>query len=203
MRAPRGGTARQAGKASTNVLTRKSGLSSMARKGRLRWAAFLLPKTSSSRGKHGRIPETHSWDSSMGVSIDLKKAHLSRFHGDICAVYTWIDDDRALVLVPWRRAGAPWYIVKENAAYKYDDPAYLAQQCAKACNVLGLEPSKMNWVRVATIIHEGLPDLCSMPSSPPIEYGPAAYGHMQITTEGKVVASDELRLPVNSGAAYG
>lgn len=139
----------------------------------------------------------------MGISLDLKKAHISRFHGDLCAVYTWINEERAMVLVPWRRAGAPWYVVMEPAAYKYDDPRYLATQCKKACEVLGLEPSTPNWVRVATIIHDGLPDLVSMPSAPPITYSKAAYGNMAITAEGKTVAAEEIRVPEQAGATYG
>ena len=80
----------------------------------------------------------------MGVSLDLRKAHLTRQHGDLVAVYTWMNDERALIMIPAFRAGAPWYIVFESAAFRSDDPSYLAKQCIKACEVLGsgaLEPN--------------------------------------------------------------
>ena len=138
----------------------------------------------------------------MSASIDLRKAHVTRFHGDLMAVYSWIDDERALFLIPHLRAGAPWYIVKESAAFKYDDPAYMARQCAKACEVLGIEPSRPNWVRVATIIHEGLPDLVRMPSAPPKELHSAAYGHIQLRADGQLIGGEEVRLE-KQGASYG
>ncbi len=138
----------------------------------------------------------------MAASIDLRKAHLTRFHGDLMAVYSWIDDERALFLIPHRRPGAPWYIVKESAAFKYDDPGYLARQCAVACDVLGIEPSRPNWSRVATIIHEGLPDLVSMPSAPPKEFHKASYGQVLLREDGKAIGGEDIRLP-QEGVSYG
>lgn len=138
----------------------------------------------------------------MGASLDLRKAHLSRHHGDILAIYTWVNDERALVLLPALRKGAPWYVVCESAAWKYDDPAYLAQQCAKACDVLGMEPSRPNWVRIATIIHEGLPDLIRMPSAPPAEYLRGSFGHMELRADGQKIAGEDILLE-KEGASYG
>jgi hypothetical protein len=139
----------------------------------------------------------------MGITIDLKKAHLSRFHGDLCAVYTWVNEERALVLVPWRRKGAPWYIVMENVAYKYDDPEYLATQCQIACEHMGMEPTTANWVRVATIINEGLPDLIKMPDAPPQQFSAASYGAHSMTADGETVAQEDIRVPINEGVTYG
>jgi hypothetical protein len=138
----------------------------------------------------------------MGVSLDLRKAHLSRQHGDILAIYTWVNDERALVLMPAFRPGAPWYIVCESAAFRYDDAAYLARQCAKACEVLGMEPSRANWVRLASIIHEGLPDLIRMPSAPPAEYLRPAFGSMELRADGQVLAGEDIRVE-REGATYG
>lgn len=138
----------------------------------------------------------------MPASIDLRKAFLSRFHGDLMAVYTWVDDERALILIPHLRAGAPWYIVKESAAFKYDDPAYLARQCVTACDVLGIEGSKPNWVRVATIINEGLPDLVRMPSAPDVALSRAAYGSMQLRADGQLIGAQDIRLE-DRGVIYG
>ena len=76
----------------------------------------------------------------MATTIDTEKAYMSRQHGDITAIYTWVNDERALVLVPTFRKGAPWFIVCESAAYKYDSDLYIAKQAIKACEVLGIEP---------------------------------------------------------------
>lgn len=138
----------------------------------------------------------------MGVTLDLRKAHLSRQHGDITAIYTWVNDERALVLVPTFRKGAPWYVVLESAAFKYDDASYLARQCVTACNVLGLEASRQNWVRLATIINEGLPDLIRMPSAPPAEYLRSSVGRMELRVDGVSVAGEDIRLE-KEGASYG
>jgi hypothetical protein len=138
----------------------------------------------------------------MGASLDTRKAHLTRQHGDLFAVYTWVNDERAMVLIPAYRPGAPWYIVLESAAFKYDDPTYLASQCVKACDVLGIEPSRSNWVRVATIIHEGLPDLIRMPSAPPPEQYAGSIGSMQLRADGQVLAEQDVRLD-KEGVHYG
>lgn len=79
----------------------------------------------------------------------------------------------------------------ESAAYQYDDPAYLARMCKTAAEVMGMEPSKNNWVRIGTIIHEGLPDLYRMPTEPSWERGPD-FGEMIIKLDGKEVASEKL-----------
>ena len=72
-----------------------------------------------------------------------------------------------MVLIPALRApGSPWFIVCESAAWKYDDPHYLARQAAKAAEVLGMDETTSSWYRIATLIHEGLPDLIRMPSRP-------------------------------------
>ena len=139
----------------------------------------------------------------MAATIDTRKAHLVRRHGDLTAIYTWINDERALVLVPTFRPGAPWYIVLESAAFKYDDTAYLAKQCVVACDVLGIEPSRPNWTRVATIINEGLPDLIRMPSAQPPEYEKAAIGAMKLMADGKQIAGEDIHLEKETGVTYG
>lgn len=138
----------------------------------------------------------------MAAQLDTRKAHLTRRHGDLMAIYTWMDDERALVLIPHLRPGAPWYVVKESAAWKYDDVAYLAKQCAIACDVLGIEPSRPNWTRVATIINEGLPDLVRMPAAPLPEYEKAAIGAMKLMEDGKQIAGEDIHLEKETGASY-
>lgn len=138
----------------------------------------------------------------MGVSLDLRKAHLTRQHGDILAVYTWMNDERAMILIPRYRRDAAWYVVMESASFKYDDPKYLAHQCPKACDVLGLEPNQANWVRIATIINEGLPDLIRMPSAPVKEFHDASFGRMEVRADGKTLAEEDIKVETE-GATYG
>lgn len=137
----------------------------------------------------------------MPASLDLRRAHLHRRHGDLLAVYTWVNDERAMVLLPAYRPGAPWYVVMESAAWQYDDAAYLARQCVTACEVLGIEPSRPNWVRVAGIIHDGLPDLVRMPSAPPAEFHRGAVGAMTLRADGQVLAQQDIRLE-REGVTY-
>lgn len=139
----------------------------------------------------------------MPAKIDLSKAHLVRRHGDITAVYTWVNDERAIVLIPIHRKLASWYIVCESAAYRYDEPEYLARQAAVAADVLGMEPSPNNWVRIASIIHDGLPDLIRMPPAPEPELTKATYGELKVMQDGKLVGGEEIRLEKDEGAVYG
>ena len=137
----------------------------------------------------------------MPACIDLRKAHLHRQHGDLLAVYTWINAERALVLIPAYRPKSPWYVVMESAAYLYDDPAYLVRACVKACEVLGIEPNRPNWVRVATIVNEGLPDLVSMPSEPTWQRPGREFGSLVVKSEGREIAAEALTIP-DLGAEY-
>lgn len=140
----------------------------------------------------------------MPACIDLRKAHIHRQHGDLLAVYTWINAERALVLIPAYRSKSPWYVLMESAAYKYDDPKYLASQCKVACDVLGIEPSRANWVRVATILNEGLPDLYRMPSEPVWSKPESGreFGELIVKQDGKEVAREALTVPEDKGAEY-
>lgn len=137
----------------------------------------------------------------MSVSLDTRKAHLVRQHGDITAIYTWMNDERALILVPTFRPGAPWYVVLESAAFKYDDVKYLAKQCPVACNVLGIEPTPANWSRIGGIINEGLPDLIRMPSAPEQEFHKTNYGSMILRADGKEIAQQDIRIE-KEGVSY-
>ncbi len=138
----------------------------------------------------------------MSVSIDMRKAHASHQFGEITQILTWVNDERAMVLLPTFRKGAPWYIVCESAAYKYDDEDYLVTQCRKAAEVLGMAESADTWFKIAKIIHDGLSDLIRMPSSPPVEYSKAAYGNMELKADGKTIAREDMRFE-KDGATYG
>lgn len=139
----------------------------------------------------------------MGASLDLNKAHLTRQHGDLLAVFSWVNDERALILIPAYRKNSAWYILLESAAFKYDNPRYLAEQCRKAAEVLGMEPSPNNWYKLATVIHEALPDLIEMPSAPDALLSRASYGEMKLLADGKLMAGQEIKLDVETGATYG
>lgn len=139
----------------------------------------------------------------MGAKVDLSKAFLTRQHGDLLAVYTWVDSERALILIPAYRKGASWYIIKDSAAYKYDNDGYLTRQCRIAAEVLGMEPSPNNWFKLANVIIEGLPDLIEMPSAPDPGLMRAAIGEMQLFADGQLMSGQEIRLEKEEGVAYG
>lgn len=137
------------------------------------------------------------------ISLDLEKAHAHHQYGDLVVIFTWVNDERAMVLIPAFRKNSAWYIVCESAAYKYDNPHYLAEQCRKAAEVLGMEPSPNNWYKLARLIHDGLPDLISMPSAPDPKLMRGAIGEMKLFEDGKLIAGEEVRLEAEQGASYG
>lgn len=139
----------------------------------------------------------------MGAVLDLSKAFKHRQHGDLLAIYTWFNDERALILLPAYRKNAAWFIILEPAAWKYDNPHYLAHQAVKACEVVGIEPSTANWRRIANIIIEGLPDLIEMPSQPDPVLSRATIGEMKLFADGQLLGGEEIRLEVETGATYG
>lgn len=143
----------------------------------------------------------------MPATLDTRKAHLVRQHGDIVAIFTWINDERALVLVPANRPGAPWYVVMESAAYTWDDnlPANrpgIVRKASKACEVLGFEPTARNVVRIGTLICDALPELTRMPSAPVPDYLKGSFGQMILKEAGQVVAAEDIRLE-KEGVTYG
>lgn len=130
----------------------------------------------------------------MATTIDTEKAYMSRQHGDITAIYTWVNDERALVLVPTFRKGAPWFIVCESAAYKYDSPFYIKKQGLKACKVLGMEPNDANSYRIGCIIDEGIPDLIRIPTQPEREVTGKKYGELKVMANGTQIGGEDIRV---------
>lgn len=142
----------------------------------------------------------------MAASIDLRKAHSHRQHGDIMVVYSWIDDERAMFLIPAVRQRAPWYVIKDSAAYTWDDRdranvPLVVQKLNKVCEVLGIEATPRNIQRLAAIIIDGIPELVQMPSAPPKTYSRAALGHMVLREGGKAIAGQDVRLE-QEGVTY-
>lgn len=142
----------------------------------------------------------------MPASIDLRKAHLHRPYGDLVAIFSWINDERALFLVPRHRKGAPWFVIMEPAAHFWNDQdasniKNVVVKSAKACEVLGIEPSHGNCMRIAGIVNDALPDLVSMPSSPPLEHFRTSYGHLEIRADGELIGGEDIRLE-DAGVSY-
>lgn len=131
----------------------------------------------------------------MGAQLDPRKAHKAFVVGDILAILTWVNDERALVLMPAHRAqGAPWFVICESAAYKYDSPEYLARQAAKAAEVMGMDETTKTWYRIADLIMNYLPDLIRMPFAPEPEKMNAAIGEMKLMADGQLLAGSEIRM---------
>jgi len=142
----------------------------------------------------------------MPVTLDTTKAHLTRVHGEVTAIYTWINDKRALVLAATHRPGnafvpgAPIYVLFEENAHAYAEAKQLHDTAQKAAEVLGL--GGMAWYKIATIIIDGLPDLIEMPSAPDEkEYYSGSHGQMILSADGKPIAAEEIRIE-KSGAEY-
>lgn len=144
----------------------------------------------------------------MGTaSIDLRKAYTSRQYGDILAVLSWLNDTRALFLIPAMRRRAPWFVVLEPAAHEWDDHSstnvrLLAQRAMKACEVLGLEQHPRTAHRIVRIVNDALPDLVRMPSRQPNDFRPASYGQLTMRADGVPIAAEEIRFE-DAGATYG
>lgn len=142
----------------------------------------------------------------MSVSIDSTKAHLTRVHGEITAIYTWMNGDRVLLLAATYRPGnafvpgAPVYVIRESNAHAYDNPHQLAATANKAAEVLGLGSTAV--FKIADIIIEGLPDLIEMPSAPQEkDYYKGSHGQMILSADGKPIAAEEIRIE-KAGAEY-
>ena len=136
----------------------------------------------------------------MGISIDTKRAWRVRTLGDLTVIFTWINNERAMVLLPTYRKGAPWYVVMDSAAHQYVNPSYMARQSIKAAEVLGMQGQE---IRIATILADNLEELVTMPGEQEHQMSRATYGEIQVKADGKLIGGEELRVPVGGGASYG
>lgn len=115
-----------------------------------------------------------------GCMIGGPKARGVRRHGDIVVGYQYVNDEPALVLWPARpgnRAGA--YVICLSSAWKYVEDGYLIAQAFKACEVMGIFPTKQQVHRIATAIEDNLDELVRM--KPMQADAPVAVG------EGKLI----------------
>lgn len=143
----------------------------------------------------------------MGATLDLRKAHLSRHYGDLVAVFSWLDEARALFLIPRYRQRAPWFVVLEPAAHEWDDREgknvmQVIARAVKACDVLGIEATPRNARRIVGIVNDAIYELLRMPSSPPVEYQAGSIGSMLLRADGVPLAHEAIRLEDDAVATY-
>lgn len=107
------------------------------------------------------------------MAIDLTRHHFMLPHKDLCVFGTWLynadheADEPALVVVPrYRRNGFVPVCIALSAAFRYDDPRYLAHAARKFNTMLGFEDNMANAHKVADAIHDHLGDLLKMPPNP-------------------------------------
>lgn len=141
-------------------------------------------------------------DAGMPAHLDLTTAPLHRRFGDLTLVYTYVNDERAMVLLANLRPGSPWFVVTESVAPDYDDPMTLWHKAQIAAEVLGIEPSRANLLRISSILHEGLPDLIRLPTPQERELERAARGAMVLREGGKEIAGQDIRFEKDTGATY-
>lgn len=106
-------------------------------------------------------------------AIDLTRTQFSRTLGNLTIVGTWLwNDDQenyepALVVVSSiRPKGFKPCVVALSAAYKYNDPIYLAHVAKEFVHLLCLQDDMSTAHKVATMIHDHLGDLLNMPPNP-------------------------------------
>lgn len=132
-----------------------------------------------------------------GIVLGGKNERFHRIHGDIVASYTYVNDERAMVLWPRFRTGVPAFVVCDSAAWQYDDEAYLAIQAKTVADLWGEAPDSQRWFQIAKIIHDGLQDLVRLPPAPLVPIGPKGdvIGEAALRANGKTVASGEVTMP--------
>lgn len=138
----------------------------------------------------------------MSATLNFANSYLSRVHGEITAIYTWMGEERVMVLLPTYRSNATWFVVREPLAHLYDNPRHLLTKAIEACDVMGFGISKFTAALVARVIHDGLPDLIGMPSAPPPEMTKASYGSLILSADGKPIAAEEVRYEAGENAEY-
>lgn len=136
------------------------------------------------------------------ASLNFSKCHISRAHGEVTALYTWMGDERVMVLLPTYRRDSTWFVVREKLAHLYDNPKHLLAKAIEACDVMGFGISKFSAAKIARVIHDGLPDLIRMPSAPPTEMSKGTYGSLIVNADGKPIGGEEIRYEADDVAEY-
>lgn len=135
----------------------------------------------------------------MGLTVNTARAHATYRRGDLTLILTWVNDERAMVLLPTFRQGAPWFIVTDSVAWRYDEPRYLARMSIKAAEVIGMEGQE---ARIGAFLHDHLGELVTMPSAPPLRQSRATHGEIRFMADGKLVGGEEARADIADGAEF-
>lgn len=106
-------------------------------------------------------------------AIDLTRHHFMRELGDLVIFGTWIynedqeDTEPCLVVIPrYRRVGFKPVVIALSAAFRYNDPRYLAHVGGVFAENLGFADDLTTARRICTLIHDHLLDLLNMPLDP-------------------------------------
>ncbi len=106
-------------------------------------------------------------------AIDLTRHAFMRGIGDFAIYGTWIENDDqedtepCLVVIPrYRREGFKPVCIALSAAYKYNDPRYLARVTPVFLKMLGFDDGLSKAHALASLIHDHLYDLITMPVDP-------------------------------------
>lgn len=107
-------------------------------------------------------------------AIDLTRHAFKRELGDIAIFGTWLwnndqeDTEPCLVLIPrYRTMDFKPAVIALSAAFRYNDPRYLARASAVFSTKMGFD-DMVTAHKVATLIYDHLGDLISMPPDPTI-----------------------------------
>jgi len=132
-----------------------------------------------------------------GIVLGGKNARFQRMIGDIVVSFQYINGERAMCLWPKiNQKRVPAFIVCDSAAWKYDNPRYLAQQAKQCCDLWGEAHGTRRWYAIAKIIHEGLGDLVRLPPAPQlVEAQGPSIGEISLLVDGKVVSTGEVTAP--------
>ena len=57
-----------------------------------------------------------------GITINTAKAHKWRANGEVTQLLTWVNGERAMVLLATHRKGSPWYVLMDSAAWECLQP---------------------------------------------------------------------------------
>ena len=108
-------------------------------------------------------------------AIDLTRTHFRRDIGDLSVFGTWLfnndqeDTEPCLVVMPrYRTIGVRPVVIALSAAFRYNDPRYLARAAGFFASSLGFADTITEARKVATVIHDHLLDLLNMPVDPSV-----------------------------------
>lgn len=106
-------------------------------------------------------------------ALDLTRHHFKRDLGDFTLYGTWLynedqdDTEPCLVLLPrYRHESVKPCVIALSAAFRYDNPRYLAHMAGRFTRLLGFGESMPTAYRIANLIYDHLGDLVAMPPDP-------------------------------------